>query len=221
MLVKLCRLPRGASLSACATCAVLPERRGQAFDTGLRRRHEGLERQDRALAFDVLDCGTRIEFCCFSPSGEYIVCAKRSASGTHICPVLLRATDGTTVVAESTFVTAGEPRSACFSPDGTRLAVGYMNGGVVALFDVPALQHRSKFGVATPLRLSTPLAFHAEGATLLVGSELAVEAWDVASGGRVRHLWPRRISGWAPCRLSVSPDSRLRLSPLQATETSR
>jgi WD40 repeat protein len=151
------------------------------------------------LTFPVYGGASRL--CCFSPCGGLVVSS--SADGSDL--TLLRASDASVVATAESAFNGASVMSACFSPDGARLAVGFDSGGV-RLFSVPGLDLLSSLPRAARDDYVNSLAFTGDGNTLLVAADEHVETWGVAPGEEplLRHTLRE---GWA-WHASVSPDSK-------------
>lgn len=138
---------------------------------------------------------------------------------TFDCCVL---SDGSVVTRASecfAFTGATEVYCACFSRDGTRLAVGSKNGRVDIFGVPPSLQRLFSVGRAPAAAgdddndgdddegtflLIHSVAFVGDGDALIIASASSVELWSVAADGQMRH---RLRDDWA-YGVSISPDNK-------------
>lgn len=153
---------------------------------------------------------------CWSPCGTYILSHFSQWGGPQYSLLtsleLLRSSDGSQVAVVPLnyvpFLNDGgttEPTCACFSRDGTRVAVGGRSGQI-DVFEVPSLAHVSSvaaFEAYPDMNQKVSAIVFVDDRTVIFGGYIGVGAWDVATG-QMRHF---RCGEWA-FRVGVSPDGR-------------
>lgn len=144
------------------------------------------------------------KLCCYSPSGEYILTFKKADGGRTLR--LLKSGDGT--ITNSICSGIGAATAACFSPDGTHIAVGTGEGAFGVVSGAP-----SALQLVTPVigragagnRRVNSLSFCCDNTCIVLASASGcVEVWDFRT--QQRRFVLRDDAGSTTRDVSVSPD---------------